>query len=148
MWVRKIVGIDVSNETEVTDIEPLSDGLLAVHAQIGGASQRFFARQVVLATGIEGCGRWAVPATIAEALPEKYYAHTADQIDFRKLAGKAVAVVGAGASAFDNAGDGARSRRGIGPVVRASQATPDHQSEPMDRVCGLLAPFWRSRRRV
>ena len=30
MWVRKIVGIDVSNETEVTDIEPLSDGLLAV----------------------------------------------------------------------------------------------------------------------
>jgi cation diffusion facilitator CzcD-associated flavoprotein CzcO len=103
MWVRKVVGIDVSNETEVTDIEPLSDGLLAVHAQIGGASQRYFARQVVLATGIEGCGRWAVPATIAEALPEKCYAHTADQIDFRKLAGKAVAVVGAGASAFDNA---------------------------------------------
>ena len=38
MWVRKIVGIDVSNETEVTDIEPLSDGLLAVHAMVGGAS--------------------------------------------------------------------------------------------------------------
>jgi len=103
MWVRKIVGIDVSNQTEVTDIEPLSDGLLAVHARIGGASQRFFARQVVLATGIEGCGRWALPATIAKALPEKCYAHTADQIDFRELAGKAVAVVGAGASAFDNA---------------------------------------------
>lgn len=103
MWVRKTVGIDVSNDTEVTDIEPLDDGLLAVHANVDGAAQRFLARKVVLATGIEGCGRWAVPAAIAEALPRKFYAHTADQIDFAALAGKAVAVVGAGASAFDNA---------------------------------------------
>jgi hypothetical protein len=103
MWVRKTVGIDVSNDTEVTDIEPLDDGLLAVHANVDGAAQQFLARKVVLATGIEGCGRWAVPAAIAEALPRKFYAHTADQIDFAALAGEAVAVVGAGASAFDNA---------------------------------------------
>jgi hypothetical protein len=57
----------------------------------------------VLATGIEGCGQWAIPTAIAEALPRTCYAHTADPIDFDGLAGKAVAVVGAGASAFDNA---------------------------------------------
>jgi FAD-dependent urate hydroxylase len=102
-WVRKTAGIEVSNDTAVTDIEPLSDGLLAVHADIAGKAQRLVARKVVLATGVEGCGRWAVPAAIAEALPKEHYAHTADRIDFRTLAGKAVAVVGAGASAFDNA---------------------------------------------
>ncbi|WP_407181357.1 FAD/NAD(P)-binding protein [Bradyrhizobium sp. STM 3562] len=103
LWVRKTVGIEVSNDAEVTDIEPLSDSLLAVHANIGGAAQRLLARKVVLATGIEGCGRWAVPAVIAAALPRKCYAHTAERIDFRALAGKMVAVIGAGASAFDNA---------------------------------------------
>ncbi|WP_035720630.1 NAD(P)/FAD-dependent oxidoreductase [Bradyrhizobium sp. ARR65] len=103
LWVRKTVGIEVSNEAAVTDIEPLSDGLLAVHARIGGTAQRLLARKIVLATGIEGSGRWAVPAAIAEALPKKCYAHTAEPIDFRALAGKAVAVIGAGASAFDNA---------------------------------------------
>jgi FAD-dependent urate hydroxylase len=103
LWVRKTVSIDVSNETEVTDIEPLSDGLLSVHANVGGTAQRLFARKVVLATGIEGCGRWAVPSTITETLPRRCYAHTAERIDFGALAGKHVAVVGAGASAFDNA---------------------------------------------
>ncbi|HLG82008.1 MAG TPA: NAD(P)/FAD-dependent oxidoreductase [Bradyrhizobium sp.] len=103
MWVRKTVGIEISNETEVTDIEPLSDGLLAVRANVDGVAQQFFTRKVVLATGIEGSGSWTVPAAIAQALPRTCYAHTADPIDFRALAGQSVAVVGAGASAFDNA---------------------------------------------
>jgi FAD-dependent urate hydroxylase len=103
MWVRKTVGVDVGNDTEVTDIEPLTDGLLAVQARAGGTTRQFLTRKVVLATGIEGCGRWAIPAAIAGALPRTRYAHTADRIDFSALTGKAVAVVGAGASAFDNA---------------------------------------------
>jgi cation diffusion facilitator CzcD-associated flavoprotein CzcO len=102
-WVRQTVGIDVTNEAEVTDVEPLDGGLLAVHATIGGASQKFLTRKVVLATGIEGCGRWVIPAAITQALPREYYAHTSEPIDFPALAGKTVAVVGAGASAFDNA---------------------------------------------
>jgi len=103
LWVRKTVGIDVTNEAEVTDIEPLNDGLLAVHATIAEVRQIFITRKVVLATGIEGSGRWLVPGVITESLPRNAYAHTAEQIDFRSLAGKTVAVVGAGASAFDNA---------------------------------------------
>jgi cation diffusion facilitator CzcD-associated flavoprotein CzcO len=102
VWVRKTIGIDVSNDTEVTDIEPL-DGLLVVHTKKGGEAQKLLARKVVLATGIEGSGRWVMPAGIAEALPKDRYAHTSDRIDFASLAGKEVAVIGAGASAFDNA---------------------------------------------
>jgi hypothetical protein len=61
------------------------------------------ARHVVLATGMDGNGAWAVPDIVARNLPRERYAHTAEAIDFAALAGRRVAVVGAGASAFDNA---------------------------------------------
>jgi FAD-dependent urate hydroxylase len=103
LWVRKVAGIDVTNDAEVGDIEPLDDGLFAVHAKIGGVAETLLARKVVLATGIEGSGRWFVPSMITAALPRERYAHTAEPIDFAALDGKAIAVIGAGASAFDNA---------------------------------------------
>jgi FAD-dependent urate hydroxylase len=103
LWVRRIVGVDVTNDAEVTDIEPLSDGLLAVTARINGQPQTLITRNVALTTGMEGCGGWIVPDIISKALPRERYAHTADAIDFTALAGKRVGVIGAGASAFDNA---------------------------------------------
>jgi len=60
------------------------------------------ARKVILATGIDGSGRWETP-DVVKALPKKFWAHTREDIDFGAMAGKAVAVLGAGASAFDNA---------------------------------------------
>ena len=70
-----------------------ADGALEVHR----------ARRVVLATGIDGSGQWHVPSMIRDRLPARLYAHTRADIDFRTLAGKRVAVLGAGASSFDNA---------------------------------------------
>jgi cation diffusion facilitator CzcD-associated flavoprotein CzcO len=61
------------------------------------------ARTVVLATGIDGAGAWHVPEAIRRALPRALYAHTHEPIAFDALRGKRVAVLGAGASAFDNA---------------------------------------------
>jgi cation diffusion facilitator CzcD-associated flavoprotein CzcO len=61
-----------------------------------------YARKLVLATGQESMGDWTLPAPIA-ALPVSRRAHCAEPIDFAALAGKRVAVIGAGASAFDNA---------------------------------------------
>ncbi|HEX3993484.1 MAG TPA: NAD(P)/FAD-dependent oxidoreductase, partial [Acetobacteraceae bacterium] len=98
-WVRETVGVPVRNEVEVTDIEPASGGLLAVTARDGVVR---FARKVVLATGQDGAGYWWMPDFV-EALPEKFRAHAADPIDFSSLRGRRVAVLGAGASAFDNA---------------------------------------------
>jgi cation diffusion facilitator CzcD-associated flavoprotein CzcO len=102
-WVRGIAGIDVTNHADVFDLEPLDDGLLAVHANVCGKRQTFFTRNVVLATGIEGSGAWTVPKVIERALSREQYAHTSDAIDFHRLSGRNVAIIGAGASAFDSA---------------------------------------------
>jgi cation diffusion facilitator CzcD-associated flavoprotein CzcO len=52
---------------------------------------------------MEGSGRWIVPDMIQRRLPPDRYAHTSEMIDFAALAGRRVGVIGAGASAFDNA---------------------------------------------
>jgi FAD-dependent urate hydroxylase len=102
-WLRRTISINVSHDVAVTDIEPVADGLIAVTACVGGEAQRLIARNVVLATGMEGTGRWIVPAVIKDALPRERYAHTSETIDFAALAGRRIGIVGAGASAFDNA---------------------------------------------
>ncbi|RCL01920.1 MAG: hypothetical protein JSC188_000537 [Candidatus Tokpelaia sp. JSC188] len=108
-WLRDIIGINIENNTEAYDIEPLKNDLFAIHTRRidtkGDAKKTevLFTRNVVLTTGIEGSGQWIVPEIISKNIPKEFYAHTADDIDFAKLAGKRVAVVGAGASAFDNA---------------------------------------------
>jgi FAD-dependent urate hydroxylase len=101
LWYRRVLAIPVQNDTDVTAIDT-QGGLLQVTARHNGAEQRFFARKVVLATGQESMGRWTMPRNIA-ALPTARRAHVADEIDFAALRGKRVAVIGAGASAFDNA---------------------------------------------
>jgi FAD-dependent urate hydroxylase len=102
-WLRRVVGIPVTYMAEVTDIEPLAGGLLSVAALVEGQVQRLTTRNVVLATGIEGSGRWIVPEMFKDALPRRCFAHTSEEVDFNALAGRRVAVIGAGASAFDNA---------------------------------------------
>ena len=103
LWIRGMINVDITNDIDVTDIEPLKDGLLAIHTRSSVDTERLLTRNVVLATGIEGSGRWFVPDMVAHSLPRVRYAHTAEPIDFFKLTGKRVVVVGAGASAFDNA---------------------------------------------
>jgi cation diffusion facilitator CzcD-associated flavoprotein CzcO len=98
-WVRETVGVSVRNDAAVVDIAPASDGLLAV--TLHDATVRF-ARKVVLATGQDGAGCWWMPDFVA-ALPQRFRAHAADPIDFAALRGQRVAVLGSGASAFDNA---------------------------------------------
>ena len=100
-WFRHVTGLPVRNEAEVVDIAP-AEGLLAVTVRSGGKVQTLHARKVVLATGQESMGDWSLPAAIA-SLPPHRRAHCAEDIDFAALAGKRVAVIGAGASAFDNA---------------------------------------------
>jgi cation diffusion facilitator CzcD-associated flavoprotein CzcO len=100
-WFRHVVGIPVRNEAEVVDIIP-AGGLLAVTLHCGGKAETLDARKIVLATGQESLGDWTVPVPLM-ALPASRCAHCAEPIDFTALAGKRVAVIGAGASAFDNA---------------------------------------------
>jgi cation diffusion facilitator CzcD-associated flavoprotein CzcO len=102
LWVRDTTGVAVRNETAATDIAP-AENLLAVTLRAADGSETIrHARKVVLATGQEGTGNWWMPDFIA-ALPAHLRANTPDPIDFSALRGKRVAVLGAGASAFDNA---------------------------------------------
>ena len=97
-WYRRVLALPVRNEARVTLIEP-RDGL---HRLTLADGETLLARKVVLATGIQGGGQWHMPAMVA-ALPRPLYAHTSEAIDFAALAGKRIAVLGGGASAFDNA---------------------------------------------
>jgi cation diffusion facilitator CzcD-associated flavoprotein CzcO len=101
-WYRDVLDLVVENEVELTLIEPAGDVLLA-HLRHSDRIERVHARKIVLATGFDGSGRWRAPASLVANLPAERYAHSADDIDFRRLAGKRVGVLGVGASAFDNA---------------------------------------------
>ena len=101
-WYRDVLDLPVENEVELTSIEPAGDLLLA-HLRHSDRIERVHARKIVLATGFDGSGRWRAPRALVANLPAERYAHSADDIDFRRLAGKRVGVLGVGASAFDNA---------------------------------------------
>lgn len=105
-WYRNLLEIPVRNNILAGAIEwsskenCLSIPLIDRNTQ---KTETVYARKVVLATGIDGSGRWEIPAQISNNLPPTLYAHTRDNIDFASLKSKSIAVLGAGASAFDNA---------------------------------------------
>jgi cation diffusion facilitator CzcD-associated flavoprotein CzcO len=102
LWFRRIVGVPVRNGCELLEIAPAADGLLAATVQSAGGVETHYARKIVLATGQEGMGNWTIPEPLSH-LPLSLCTNAADNIDFEALRGKQVAVIGAGASAFDNA---------------------------------------------
>ncbi|MGG5887453.1 NAD(P)-binding domain-containing protein [Falsiroseomonas sp. HC035] len=102
LWLRRVVGVPVRNGIAAGRIGPArtDDGLPCLRIETSAGPM--LARKVVLATGQEGAGFWWMPDFVT-ALPRDLRAHSADPIDFTRLRGKVVAVLGAGASAFDNA---------------------------------------------
>ncbi|MBP2231880.1 cation diffusion facilitator CzcD-associated flavoprotein CzcO [Azospirillum agricola] len=102
-WFRAAAGIPVRNGTRLRRVEPL-DGGLRLHLERDGVASTETVRKLVLATGFAGGGGPFVPPVIADALPRRLYAHTAEAIDFETLRGRRVAILGAAASAFDAAG--------------------------------------------
>jgi len=99
-WYRRFLGIPVRYGTRLVRIEP-ADGHLRLHLETARGAAIEIARKLVLANGVAGNGGPYIPPEMADCLPRQLYAHTADAIDFSALRGKAVAVVGGAASAFD-----------------------------------------------
>jgi cation diffusion facilitator CzcD-associated flavoprotein CzcO len=97
-WYRRVLELPVRNNVEAVTIGPI-DHLVGITTADG---QTLRARKVILCTGLDGSGQWAVPKVVAGSLPKARYAHTAENIDFATLAGKRIGVLGNGASAFDN----------------------------------------------
>lgn len=100
-WFRRVLDIGTVNEVEVTDIE--WDGAHRYFRLRTDGPAVFAARKVCLATGITAAGHWDVPAELAGELPRAAYYAAWEEIPWPRLAGADIAVVGAGASGFDNA---------------------------------------------
>jgi len=100
-WVRDTVPIPVENGVAVRDID-LVPGGVRVNLHSGSVT----ARKVVLAMGREGSGalRWPKFATFDPDRRGAGVHHSADDIDFRLFKNRKIGILGAGASAFDNAG--------------------------------------------
>ena len=106
LWVRDTVGLPAHNGVGLTSLH--EDGGL-VRAQLGGAcgEETVWTRKVVLALGRDGSGapRWPDYPSLrrGDPLADGRVFHSADAIDFEAMRGRRVGVLGAGASAFDNA---------------------------------------------
>lgn len=100
-WVRTVLGLPLRSGAAVLRVAP-GAGLVAVTVMEAGVERTLHARRVVLASGRGGMG-FAVPDWVDPSLWPDRAAHTAEAIDFDALRGRAVAVVGAGPSAWDNA---------------------------------------------
>src|SRR6266571_24119 len=101
-WYRHFLGIPVRYRTRLVHIEP-AEGHFRLHLDGEAGAAVETARKIILANGVAGNGGPYIPPVLSEGLPPHLYAHTADAIDFAELRGKAVAVIGGAASAFDAA---------------------------------------------
>jgi len=103
IWYRHILALPIENEVRLLSIDAATDDLVALRLQDQTGTRTEFARHLVLATGRSGLGGMLVPDFL-EKIDPTLWAHGADDIDFEALKGKHIAVIGAGATAMDNAG--------------------------------------------
>ncbi|MBC5765474.1 NAD(P)-binding domain-containing protein [Ramlibacter albus] len=132
LWVRDTVGLRVENDTSLVSVDDSGD-LLRVALRTPRGEEVVWTRKLVLALGRDGSGapRWPGFPSLDRTASRGRVFHSADAIDFDALKGKRVGVLGAGASAFDNAAcaleAGARvslfARRPILPQVNKSKWT-------------------------
>jgi cation diffusion facilitator CzcD-associated flavoprotein CzcO len=134
LWVRDTVGLPVENAVSLVSVAD-AGGLLRAQLQSASGTETVWTRKLVLAFGREGSGapRWPDFPSLrrGDPLAAGRVFHSADAIDFDAWAGRRVGVLGAGASAFDNAAcaleAGARvdlfARRPFLPQVNKSKWT-------------------------
>ncbi len=101
-WYRSALSIPIENNVSVDRVEPEGDLLRLTLS--GAQSGEVLTRKLVFATGRDGTGGPNIPGFVKD-LPRDLWAHSADEIDFDKLKGKRVAVIGVGASAVDNSAE-------------------------------------------
>ena len=100
-WYRKVLDVPIENGVSLDRVEPEGE-LLRLHLR---ARRRLDPRaQARHGHRPRRHREPAIPACM-EASRAALWAHSSDEIDFEALKGKRVAVVGAGASAVDNAAE-------------------------------------------
>jgi len=111
-WLRKQTGVRVDNGIEFKSVKPHGEDPdhkleVSLEHRSDGRKELVSCRHLVLALGRDGSGqlRWPRFRSWQSDGPGRCRSiwHAADPIDFEGFRGKRVAVLGAGASAFDNA---------------------------------------------
>ena len=141
LWVRETVGLPVDNGVALRRVTHAGGGrlLVAELEDAQGRRETVRARQLVLALGRDGSGapRWPDFASLdrGDPLAAPRVFHSADAIDFAAWRGRRIGVLGAGASAFDNAAAALEAgaarvvlfaRRAQLPQVNKSKAASSH----------------------
>lgn len=134
LWVRDTIGLRVDNGVTLLSVDD-EGGLLRARLASAAGTETVWARKLVLALGRDGSGatRWPAFPSLRrdDPLAAGRVFHSADPVDFEAWRGRRIAVLGAGASAFDNAAcaleAGARvdlfARRALLPQVNKSKWT-------------------------
>ncbi len=102
-WYRHALQLDVRNRHAVLAVRPRADGVVELDVRSPAGRGQVLARHLVLATGRDGLGTALVPGW-AHDLPRERWAHSSDDMDYGRLAGLRIGVVGGGASSMDAAG--------------------------------------------
>lgn len=118
-WYRAVLAVPVENGLELTHVAP--QGPFMSLTLDGHRSETVLTRKLVYATGREGSGRATLPAFVS-GISRQFWAHSSDAIDFERLRDKKVVVVGAGASAVENAAEALEAgARDVRLIVRRKQ---------------------------
>jgi cation diffusion facilitator CzcD-associated flavoprotein CzcO len=102
-WYRRVLALDVRSEHEIKAVRPRQDHVVELTVEHDGKLQTVLARRVVLALGLEAFGGPLIPDFV-NGLPCDKWSHSIDPLDYRRLAGGRVGVVGGSAAAMDCAG--------------------------------------------
>lgn len=100
-WYREALDLPVYNDARVDGFEKDGD---IVRVMVNETTA-YYARKVVIATGIEGMGDWYVPPFVREKLPKSAWTMCTDDVDSLDWKGQRIAIIGAGATAWDRAAD-------------------------------------------
>jgi cation diffusion facilitator CzcD-associated flavoprotein CzcO len=147
-WFQKATSMQVGYRTRLVEIEPAGD-LLRLHLEADGAPRVETTRKVVLANGYAGAGGPSLPDYVRD-VPRRLWTHSTGAIPFDSFKGKVIAVVGAGANAFDAAGVALESgaaevhmfdRRSYVDYALAPPSAPRPASPPVDRGFGGVTEY-------
>ncbi|WFD24239.1 hypothetical protein MEQU1_002936 [Malassezia equina] len=109
VFYRWVTSIEVHHKSFVTAVHrpETADGPFAIDVQESGTApssvQTLYARRIVFALGLIGGGTAYTPDMI-RSLPRSKWFHTEEEFDVSQCKGQRIAVLGGGASGFDNAG--------------------------------------------
>ena len=101
-WLQQVLALPVQHETGLQALEPAGRLVRAI-LDASGTTRTVLALRVVLATGRTGAGGVFWPDFVDRGLKPDLAAHAIDDIDFGALRGRSIAILGGGASAWDNA---------------------------------------------